>query len=202
MVWSALNDPEVLKRCLPGCESIDTVSPTEFAARLHVKVGPIAAKLSAKVHLQDMNPPHGYKLVSECNGGPVGMVSGTANVQLQTEGNDTLLQYQTSAKISGKLAQIGSCLIDDFANKTAEEFFARLNGILSKRVVATLQVAAVPADAHPEGREKANEGKGFLSWLLSPYRWSGVPALNPARPPAATPRPTGAPSATSCTSSP
>lgn len=170
MVWSALNDPEVLKRCLPGCESIDIVSATEFAARLHVKVGPIAAKLSAKVHLRDINPPHGYKLVSECNGGPVGMVSGTANVQLQADGRGTLLQYQTSAKISGKLAQIGSRLIDGFANKTAEEFFSRLNDNLSERVATTQQVVAVLPDGHLEEKENAAGGKGFLSWFLSLFR--------------------------------
>jgi carbon monoxide dehydrogenase subunit G len=164
-VWGALNDPEILKRCLPGCESIDIVSPTEFAAKLHIKVGPITAKLSAKVHLQDINPPQFYTLVSECNGGAVGMVSGTANVQLQAERNGTLLQYQTNAKISGKLAQIGSRLIDGFANKTAEEFFARLNNILSESVAVTQPVGAVLAEESVEEQGKENGGRGFRSWF-------------------------------------
>jgi hypothetical protein len=93
------------------------------------------------------------------------MVSGTANVQLQAERDGTLLQYQTNAKISGKLAQIGSRLIDGFANKTAEEFFARLNNILSESVAVTQPVGAVVAEEIHEEQGKENGGRGFRSWF-------------------------------------
>jgi carbon monoxide dehydrogenase subunit G len=165
IVWNALNDPEILKRCLPGCETIDIVSPTEFVAKLHVKVGPIAARLFAKVRLQNIDPLRSYTLVSECNGGPVGMVSGTANVQLQKEGDGTLLQYQTNAKISGKLAQIGSRLIDGFANKTAAEFFARLTDIIAAGVAVAQRDEANSLQQSPDSKHSEDEEKGFLSRL-------------------------------------
>lgn len=125
-VWAALNDPAVLKRCLPGCQEIERISETEMTATLIVKVGPVKATFAGAVTLSDLDPPNGYTLSGQGQGGAAGFASGEARVALVEEGGETVVRYDVDAKVGGKLAQIGSRLIDSTAKKLAGQFFDSL----------------------------------------------------------------------------
>lgn len=131
-VWDALNDPEVLKACIPGCESIERVSDTEYKVAMTAAIGPVKAKFSGKLRLSDLNPPHSYSLAFEGSGGAAGFGKGTAHVILVPDGESTRLTYRANATVGGKLAQIGSRLVDAAANKVANEFFASFNEKVGK----------------------------------------------------------------------
>jgi carbon monoxide dehydrogenase subunit G len=124
-VWKALNDPDVLKQCIAGCEELTKNSDTEFVARVVAKVGPVKAAFNGKVTLSDLDPPNGYKITGEGQGGAAGFAKGGAEVRLEPDSGGTLLKYAVSAAIGGKLAQIGARLIDGTARKMAEDFFAK-----------------------------------------------------------------------------
>jgi carbon monoxide dehydrogenase subunit G len=126
-VWDALNDPAVLKTCIPGCEEIAKVSDTEYKILLTAAVGPVKVRFNGKLVLSDMNPPSSYSLVFEGAGGGAGFATGKAEVALEPENGSTKLSYKVHAQIGGKLAQIGSRLIDGVARRTAAEFFTRFN---------------------------------------------------------------------------
>ncbi|MGB7481613.1 MAG: carbon monoxide dehydrogenase subunit G, partial [Burkholderiaceae bacterium] len=124
VVWEALNDPDVLKACIPGCETLEKVSDTEFVSLVVVKVGPIKAKFSGKVTLADIVPPTGYRLIGEGQGGVAGFAKSDITVELVEEGPaQTLLRYGVSANIGGKIAQLGARMIDSTARKMADQFF-------------------------------------------------------------------------------
>lgn len=124
VVWAALNDPEVLKRCIPGCESLTMTSPTGMEAKVTLKIGPVKATFGGKVTLSDLDPPNGYRITGEGSGGVAGFAKGGAAVRLAEDGADaTVLTYEVEAQIGGKLAQLGSRLIDSTAKKLAGEFF-------------------------------------------------------------------------------
>jgi uncharacterized protein len=129
-VWEALNNPEILKQSIPGCEEIEQVSPTELAAKVTAKVGPVKARFGGKVILSDLDPPNGYKITGEGSGGAAGFAKGGATVHLADDGDGTRLTYVVEAHVGGKLAQIGSRLIDATARKMAEDFFTRFSGIV------------------------------------------------------------------------
>ena len=129
-VWRALNDPEVLKDCLPGCQEIEKTSDTEMTATLVIKVGPVKATFAGGVTLSDLDPPNGYTLSGQGQGGPAGFASGEARVRLVEDGGETVVQYECDAKVGGKLAQIGSRLIDSTAKKLARQFFDSFAGKL------------------------------------------------------------------------
>ena len=124
-VWAALNDPEVLKKCLPGCEKLEREGDSAFTATLKVKVGPVSARFSGAVSLQDLDPPNGYRIVGEGKGGVAGFAKGGAKVSLRDDGGATVLAYDADAKVGGKLAQIGSRLILGTARKLADGFFKK-----------------------------------------------------------------------------
>jgi carbon monoxide dehydrogenase subunit G len=124
-VWAKLNDPETLKNCIPGCESVDKVSDTEFTAKLVARVGPVKASFSGKVTLTDVDPPAGYTITGEGSGGVAGFAKGSAKVSLDDAGAETVLRYGVQAQVGGKLAQIGSRLIDATSRKMADDFFNR-----------------------------------------------------------------------------
>src|SRR4051812_56049 len=107
VVWKALNDPDVLKRCIPGCEAVEKRSDTEMTARVVVTVGPVKAKFTGEVTLSDIDAPNGYTITGKGSGGVAGFGKGGATVKLRTEGTDTVLSYSASASVGGKLAQIG-----------------------------------------------------------------------------------------------
>ncbi len=123
--WAALNDPETLKACIPGCESIERVSDTEFRVAMTARVGPVAAKFSGRIVLADLVAPQSYRMTFEGQGGAAGFARGEARVALSAQGADTRIDYSASAQVGGKLAQIGSRLVDGAAAKVAEDFFAR-----------------------------------------------------------------------------
>jgi carbon monoxide dehydrogenase subunit G len=124
-VWRALNDPEVLKRSIPGCEDLQKTSETEMTARVSAKVGPVSARFTGKVTLSDINPPVSYRISGEGQGGVAGFAKGGAEVKLDEDGAETVLRYKATAQVGGKLAQIGSRLIDSTAKKMADQFFGK-----------------------------------------------------------------------------
>lgn len=131
VVWAALNNPEILKACIPGCQSLEMASPTEMSATVKIKIGPVSATFSGDVTLSDLNPPEGYKISGEGKGGIAGFAKGGAEVKLTEDGDETILSYTVDAQIGGKLAQLGSRLIDSSAKKLAGQFFADFNKAVS-----------------------------------------------------------------------
>jgi uncharacterized protein len=124
VVWAKLNDPDVLKACIPGCQSLEKISDTELVASAKVKVGPVSATFKGKVNLTDLDPPNGYKIVGEGEGGIAGFAKGSADVRLADNGNGTTLTYTVDANVGGKIIQLGGRLIDGVAKKMADQFFA------------------------------------------------------------------------------
>lgn len=126
-VWEALNDPAILKDCINGCDLMEKITDTEFKIGMTAAIGPVKAKFAGKLMLTDMNPPDSYALAFEGSGGIAGFGKGTASVSLTPEGAGTKLAYTAKASVGGKLAQIGSRLIDGVARKMADEFFVKFN---------------------------------------------------------------------------
>lgn len=124
-VWRALNDEQILKECIPGCEKIDRLSDTEMTATARVKIGPMSARFSGKVSLHDIDAPNGYRILGEGQGGAAGFAKGGATVRLQEQDDRTLLSYVVNAQVGGKMAQIGARLIDATAKSLADQFFTR-----------------------------------------------------------------------------
>src|ERR1700723_1194016 len=122
-VWAKLNDAEVLKACIPGCEQLDKTSDTEFQAVATVKIGPVKAKFKGRVTLSDLDPPKSYKISGQGDGGVAGFAKGGATVTLAEKDGGTLLSYAVEAQIGGKLAQIGQRLVNGAAKKLADDFF-------------------------------------------------------------------------------
>jgi uncharacterized protein len=143
-VWRGLNDPETLKACIAGCESIEKISDTELRVVIVATVGPVKAKFNGKLLLSDLNPPNSYSLAFEGSGGAAGFGKGGAQVSLKPEGSGTRLSYAAKASVGGKLAQIGSRLIDGVAAKMADDFFAAFNARLGGAAAAP---ATAPAPA-------------------------------------------------------
>ena len=121
--WEALNDPDVLKDCIPGCESITKVADDEYDVVMTAKVGPVSAKFKGRMKVSDADPPRGYKLGFEGQGGVAGFAKGEATVALTPEGSSTRLAYNAKATVGGKLAQVGARLIDGVARQLAGKFF-------------------------------------------------------------------------------
>ncbi len=124
-VWQKLNDPAVLKACIPGCEELEQTEDGGFRATAKVKVGPVSARFKGRVMLSDLDPPNGYKISGEGEGGVAGFAKGGAVVALADRDGGTLLTYNVDAQIGGKLAQLGQRLINGTAKKLADEFFAK-----------------------------------------------------------------------------
>jgi uncharacterized protein len=122
-VWEKLNDPATLKACIPGCESLEKTSENEMQAVATVKIGPVKATFKGKVTLSDLDPPHGYKISGQGDGGVAGFAKGSATVKLTPKDGGTLLAYAVDAQIGGKLAQLGQRLVNGAAKKVADDFF-------------------------------------------------------------------------------
>lgn len=146
-VWEALNDPEILKAAIPGCEELHKLSDTELEAKVKAKVGPVSATFGGKVTLQDLNPPESYTIAGEGKGGAAGFAKGGAQVHLAEDGAGTVLTYHAKADVGGKLAQIGSRLIQGTAKKMADDFFGRFSTIVADRHAAEAPPMAIPAEA-------------------------------------------------------
>ncbi len=130
VVWAKLNDPAVLKTCIPGCQSLEITGENEFQAVVVNKIGPVSAKFTGRVKLSDINPTTGYRISGEGDGGVAGFAKGGAVVELSDNGTGTTLTYNVDAQIGGKLAQLGQRLINGVAKKMADEFFTRFAGAL------------------------------------------------------------------------
>jgi carbon monoxide dehydrogenase subunit G len=141
-IWEALNDPEVLKQCIPGCETLDKTSPTSFEAKVVTRIGPVKAGFTGAVTLSDLDPPKGYKISGEGKGGAAGFARGGAEVNLEeVDPHTTILRYKATANVGGKLAQIGSRLIEGTAKKLSDDFF----GGFARLVAAAEPVGATAA---------------------------------------------------------
>jgi len=148
-VWAALNDVDVLKRCIPGCQSLERQSDTDMAARVKLQIGPVSATFSGKVRLSDLDPPNGYRIAGEGSGGAAGYAKGHAVVRLVGDGAGTLLQYEAKADVGGKLAQLGGRLIDATARKLAGEFFRNFSAAVAPAAAAEPAAQAGAGSAEP-----------------------------------------------------
>ena len=166
-VWEALNDPEVLKQCIDGCQELSKDSDTQFSAKVTAKVGPVKAKFSGKVTLSDLDPPNGYKISGEGQGGVAGFAKGGATVKLTEDGADTVLSYSANAEVGGKLASVGSRLVEGVAKKQADDFFGKFSEIVGgdqgedSDLTLTNETKTVEVNAESEKRG------------LSPAVWGG-----------------------------
>lgn len=149
-VWEALNDPEVLKACITGCQSLEKTTDTHLEATVKAAVGPVKATFKGEVDLEDLNPPNSYKIVGQGKGGAAGFAKGGAEVALEEEDGGTLLKYNVKANVGGQLARIGSRLIDGAAKKYADEFFSAFKAHVEKAEEAqTSSAADSPAEEMP-----------------------------------------------------
>ncbi len=150
-VWRALNDPEVLQACVPGCDSIELIGENQYQVLMVARVGPVSAKFKGKLTLSDIQPPNSYALTFEGQGGAAGFAKGGAQVRLVPEASATRLAYDVKANVGGKLAQIGSRLVDAAARKVADDFFRNFNEKLSAAQHATeAHGAEHHEEHHPE----------------------------------------------------
>ncbi len=133
-VWDALNDPEVLAQCIPGCESIERNSDTEFLAKMKAKIGPVKARFKSRILLSNLNPPHSYTISGEGKGGPAGFGKGSADVTLAEIDGNTTLRYTATLHVGGKLAQVGSRLVGGAARKIAGDFFSKFVAVVAQPI--------------------------------------------------------------------
>ena len=133
-VWAMLNEPAVLKSCIPGCESLDKDSDNEFRAVATIKIGPVKARWKGKVRFSNLDPPSSYRISGEGDGGVAGFAKGGAKVSLANKDGGTLLSYNVEAQIGGKLAQLGQRLINSVAKKTADDFFENFAAAVRPKV--------------------------------------------------------------------
>ncbi len=185
-VWKALNDPEVLKASIPGCEELDQTSETTFEGKVKQKIGPVNARFTVLVELSDIVDAESYRISGEGKGGAAGFAKGGAAVRLEDEGDGTLLSYDAEAKVGGKLAQLGSRLIDGYARKMSDEFFDRFKQAVEPpgeepgdgseaepadepgdTAKATAETAETEQQAAPEaGDDAAKQKKGWFRRLF------------------------------------
>jgi uncharacterized protein len=161
-VWAALNDPEMLQQSIPGAESVEKTSDTEFTAVAKAKVGPVSAKFKGNVTLSEIDAPNGYKISGEGSGGAAGFAKGSAVVKLTPDGDGTLLSYEVQATVGGKLAQVGQRFIDSTAKKMADEFFtsfAAITGGTTEEEVDAIAPTHVPLVPDEEA------GLGLAPWM-------------------------------------
>jgi carbon monoxide dehydrogenase subunit G len=144
-VWAGLNDPAVLARCIDGCQSMERVGDDQFDASVKARVGPVSALFNAELRLEAIEPPHAYTLNAQVKGGAAGFARGSARVELEEAGAETILRYTIKANVGGKLAQVGSRLIDAAARKMADDFFSAFGRELGGVVPVAPPVAAPAA---------------------------------------------------------
>ncbi|MBT8003124.1 MAG: carbon monoxide dehydrogenase subunit G [Rhodospirillales bacterium] len=172
VVWDALNDPEILRVCIPGCETVEKVSDTEFTAKVTFKVGPVKAKFTGDVTLSDINPPNSYTISGSGKGGAAGFGKGGAQVSLKTDGDETILTYTANASVGGKLAQVGQRLIDSTSKKLAAEFFSSFAAHLSGDVETEQGAPVDGPETTVSGEQKqpatgSTSGQSNLPWVIA-----------------------------------
>ena len=167
-VWDALNDAKVLKACIPGCETLTKDGDHAFDATILAKVGPVRARFSGRVELSDMRPPEGYRISGEGKGGTAGVAKGSADVALAEDGDGTILTYRVQADVGGKLAQIGSRLVQSTARKYAADFFAHFGDIVTgaRPIEPEVEAAVAPAGAPVAAADANAVHLRRLNWAL------------------------------------
>ncbi|MGD0144372.1 MAG: carbon monoxide dehydrogenase subunit G [Rhizomicrobium sp.] len=167
ITWAALNDPEILRACIPGCQQMTKTDPTHFEAAATLKIGPVKATFKAKIEMADIDPPWHCTLKGEGQGGVAGFARGEAEVTLAPEGGGTALSYTAKAAIGGKLAQIGQRLIDGAAKQIADDFFTRFSAAVGAIPAGTdadvLESHSVPAAVAPDVKR---EGLAPEIWVV------------------------------------
>lgn len=182
-VWDALNDPEMLRASIPGCESVTRTAEDAFEAKVSLKIGPMAAKFGGKVKLENINAPASYTITGEGNGGAMGFAKGGADVSLEEIGPDeTLLKYTVKAQVGGKMAQLGARLIDSTAKQMSDQFFDRFAAAVAPPpppVEAAAPAAAVAEHAAPAAAPRALPAApaGISIFDLLPEAPLGIPLM-------------------------
>jgi carbon monoxide dehydrogenase subunit G len=166
-VWEALNDPEILRQCIPGCQSLQRESAEKLRAVVEVKIGPIGARFNSLVMLTDVQAPEGYTLIGEGQGGTVGSAKATIKVRLTEEGGTTLLSYDVDAQVGGRLAQLGGPLIDATAKQFANKFFRKFGEIVGGAPTAAAAEASRAAPIPAAVAAPARAGGLPIAWMLA-----------------------------------
>lgn len=175
-VWSALNDPEVLRGCIPGCDSFERTGDDAYKASAGVKIGPISARFTGNVKMTDVVPPEGYTITGEGQGGVAGFAKGGAKVHLDDDAGTTLLKYEVKAQVGGKIAQLGARLIDASAKQIADQFFDRFTDALSLGGVQPPMAALTTDDVPPPATFDAAPAKISMLSLI-PSELFGLPIV-------------------------
>jgi carbon monoxide dehydrogenase subunit G len=161
-VWAALNDTNVLRRSLPGCEAIERIGDNDLVADITAVVGPVKAKFKGKIQLSEIDPPNGCRISGEGHGGSAGFANGAAIVALVSDADGTVVKYDVEATVGGKLARIGSRLVDAAARKTADDFFAEFSRIVAPDLLSDAAPDLAPAMAPSAA---AHQGVSPLVWV-------------------------------------
>ncbi|MDB5486660.1 MAG: hypothetical protein JWQ58_375 [Reyranella sp.] len=173
-VFAALNDVTILQACIPGCETLEKTSETEMKAKVRMRIGPVSASFTGKVTLSDLDPPNGYRISGEGQGGAAGFAKGGAVVTLREDAGDTILNYNVDAQVGGKIAQVGARLIDGTAKKLADEFFSKFAAMVGGPPPVEAAEAAAPdaSAAQPSTASTATTTlaaavqRGYKHWLI------------------------------------
>ena len=170
--WQALNDPEMLKACIPGCDKFEAVTDTQYAMGVSIRIGPVSAKFSGTVTLDEVVPPSSYVIHFEAQGGVAGFGKGSSKVQLVPNDQGVELQYQVESQVGGKLAQVGQRLIDVAAKSLAEDFFKRFEAKLAERLQDGGEVASQSGASITSGQQTGQSEEGFMgmprwAWYLA-----------------------------------
>ena len=163
-VFAALNDVAILQACIPGCESLEKTSNTEMKAKVRMRIGPVSANFTGKVTLSDLDPPNGYKISGEGQGGAAGFAKGGAVVTLSEDGSDTVLNYNVDAQVGGKIAQVGARLIDGTARKLADEFFSKFAAAVGGPPPGEVAASVSAPAAAPAASAAAQ--RGYRHWIV------------------------------------
>jgi uncharacterized protein len=174
-VWAALHDPEVLRRSIPGCQTLTKESEQRMKATAAIKIGPIGARFNADIVISDSEPPNGYTLTIEGQGGTVGMVKSAIKVRLADDGGGTLLSYDVDAQISGRLAQLGGPIVDATAKQMANKFFSQFSAVLTEAAAASATDGPAGTTAvRPSSASAASASAGIAPAVAAPVRGSPV----------------------------
>jgi len=172
-VWEALNDPDILRASIPGCQSLDKVADDRFTATVEVKIGPIGARFKGAVSLTELDPPNGYTLLLEGNGGIAGSMKGSAKVRLSDTSGGTLVSYDVEAQVGGRMAQLGGPIIDATSKQLAGKFFSRFGELVAGGASSTEAAgqpgAAVATSAPATSARPSSASSGGLpmAWILA-----------------------------------
>ncbi|WP_011296610.1 CoxG family protein [Cupriavidus necator] len=165
VAWEALNDTALLKQCIPGCESIEPDGENAYQLALTAAVGPVKARFKGRMALQDIQAPHSYAIQFDGQGGAAGFGKGSARVTLEPDGDETVLTYVVNAQVGGKIAQIGSRLVDAAARKMADAFFTRFTEALSAPDDAAQQQDAAPEGGDTQQTEEPKRKRSWTAWI-------------------------------------